>query len=123
VTPAPPADTRPVPTFTLTGKGNGATAKISGGKVKIVVKGKIKVPSGVSAKTACTGTVNMTIKKGKTLLTARNAKLSKTCAFTKTISLSKSKVGSAKRLKITVRFQGNSILKPTTKNLSATIKR
>ncbi len=91
--------------------------------MKIVVKGKIKVPSGVNAKTACTGTVNMTIKKGKTLLTARNAKLSKKCAFTKTISLSKSKVGSAKRLKITVRFQGNSILKPTTKNLSATIKR
>ena len=55
--------------------------------------------------------------------TARNAKLSKKCAFTKTISLSKSKVGSAKSLKITVRFQGNSILKPTTKNLSATIKR
>ena len=65
----------------------------------------------------------MTIKKGKTLLTARNAKLSKKCTFTKTISLSKSKVGSAKSLKITVRFQGNSILKPTTKNLSATIKR
>ena len=64
--------------------------------MKIVVKGKIKVPSGVNAKTACTGTVNMTIKKGKTLLTARNAKLSKKCAFTKTISLSKSKVGSAK---------------------------
>ena len=35
--------------------GNGATREVSGGKVKIVVKGKIKVPSGVSAKTACTG--------------------------------------------------------------------
>ena len=46
-----PLDSRPLPTFTLTGAGNGATAKISGGKVKIVVKGKIKVPSGVNAKT------------------------------------------------------------------------
>ena len=87
--------------------------------MKIVVKGKIKVPSGVNAKAACTGTVFLTIKKGKKLLTARNAKLSKTCAFTKTISLSKSKVGSAKKLAITVRFQGNTILKPVTKNLSA----
>jgi len=121
--PAKPLDQRPLPTFTLTGKGNGATAKVSGGKVKVVVKGKIKVPSGVSAKTACTGTVQMTIKKGKTLLTARNAKLSKTCTFTKTISLAKSKVGTTRSLAITVRFQGNSILKPTTKNLTAKIKR
>ena len=116
-------DSRPLPTFTLTGKGNGATAKLTGGKVKVVIKGKVKVPSGVSAKAACTGTVQMTIKKGKRLLTARNAKLSKTCTFTKTVSLSKSKVGSAKQLAITVRFQGNSILKPVTKNLTAKIKR
>ena len=118
-----PLDARPLPTFTLSGKGNGATATISGGKVKIVVKGKIKVPAGVNAKAACSGTVFLTIKKGKKLLSARNAKLSKTCSFSKTISLSKSKVGSAKKLAITVRFQGNSILKPVTKNLSATVKR
>ncbi len=104
-------------------QGQRRPAKLSGGKVKVVVKGKIKVPSGVSAKTACTGTVQMTIKKGKTLLTARNAKLSKTCTFTKTISLAKSKVGATKSLAITVRFQGNAILKPTTKNLTAKIKR
>jgi len=115
-------DSRPLPTFTLSGKGNGATAKLVGGKVKIIVKGKIKVPAGVNAKSACSGTVLLTIKKGKKLLSARNAKLSKSCAFTKTISLSKSKVGSAKKLGITVRFQGNSILKPTTKNLTATVK-
>jgi len=125
-TPAPPtvpADPRPLPTFALTGKGNGVSAKLSRGKVKVVVKGKITIPADVSAKSACTGTVQMTIKKGKKLLTARNAKLSKTCSFTKTISLSKSKVGGVKKLAITVRFQGNSILKPTTKSLSATIKR
>ncbi len=58
---------------------------MSGGKVKIVVKGKIKVPAGVNAKAACTGTVLLTIKKGKKLLTARNAKLGKTCTFSKTI--------------------------------------
>ncbi len=122
VSAATPVDSRPLPTFSLSGKGNGATATISGGKVKIVVKGKIKVPAGVNAKTACSGTVFLTIKKGKKLLSARNAKLSKSCSFAKTISLSKRKVGAAKKLAITVRFQGNSILKPTTKNLKATVK-
>ncbi|MDA0179701.1 hypothetical protein OJ997_05305 [Solirubrobacter phytolaccae] len=122
-TPTKPLDQRPLPTFTLTGAGNGASAKVSGGKVKVVIKGKIKVPAGVSTKTACTGTVQMTIKKGKKLLTARNAKLSKSCSFTKTVSLSKSKVGSAKQLAITVRFQGNAAIKPVTKNLTAKIKR
>ena len=120
--PSAPADTRPLPTFTLSGKGNGATAKVSKGKVKVVVKGKVKVPAGVSASAACSGTVQLTIKKGKTLLTARNATLSKKCAFTKTVSLTKSKVGKAKKLGITVRFQGNSLLKPSTKNLSVKIK-
>ena len=55
--------------------------------MKIVVKGKIKVPAGVNAKAACSGTVFLTIKKGKKLLSARNAKLSKSCSFSKTISL------------------------------------
>jgi hypothetical protein len=76
----------------------------------------------VNAKSACSGTVFLTIKKGKKLLSARNAKLGKSCGFSKTISLSKSKVGSTKKLAITVRFQGNTILKPVTKNLSATVK-
>ena len=67
-------------------------------------------------------TVQMTIKKGKKLLTARNAKLGKKCTFAKTVTLAKSKVGSVKQLAITVRFQGNSLLKPSTKNLSVKIK-
>ncbi len=118
-----PPDNRPLPTFTLSGKGNGASAKVSGSKVKITVRGKIKVPAGVNAKAACTGTVLLTIKKDRTLLTARNAKLGRTCAFSKTISISRSKVGGAKKLSITVRFQGNSLLKPKTQNLTAKIRR
>jgi hypothetical protein len=76
----------------------------------------------VNAKAACTGTVLLTIKKGKTLLTARNAKLGKTCSFSKTISLTKSKVGKTKKLAITVRFQGNTLLKPKTQNLTVKVK-
>lgn len=120
---AAPVDARPAPAFTLTGSGNGASARVSGGKVKIKVKGKIKVPAGVNKASACKGTVLLTIKKGKTLLTARNAKLGKTCTFSKTISLSASKVKGARKLAVTVRFQGNSVLKPKTQNLSVKIKR
>jgi photosystem II stability/assembly factor-like uncharacterized protein len=114
VTPQPkPVDTRPLPTL----KGSTGTAKVVGGKVRVVVRGKLKASSG------CSGSVVLTVKKGKTLLTARTARVGKKCTFNKTISLSRKKVGTAKKLVITVRFGGNTVLKPTSQNVTVRVKR
>jgi hypothetical protein len=112
-TPQPPKDTRAQPVLA----GNTGSAKVVGGKVRIVVRGQLKAASG------CSGSVVLTVKKGKTLLTARTARVGAKCTFAKTISLSRAKVGRAKKLVVTVRFGGNTVLKPTSQNVTVRVKR
>ena len=125
-TPVPTPVATPVPTATPQPKdtrvqpklaGNTGTAKIVGGKVRIVVRGKLKAASG------CSGSVVLTVKKGKTLLTARTARVGSKCTFAKTISLPRKKLGTARKLAVTVRFGGNTVLKPTSQNMTVRVKR
>jgi hypothetical protein len=118
-----PVDTRPLATVSLSGKGNGASARIRGSKVKFTIKGAIAVPAGVNKSAACNGSVLLTIKNGKALISARTAKITKSCTFSKTVNLARKKVGRAKKLAVTMRFQGNTFLRPSTKNLSVKIRR
>jgi hypothetical protein len=70
----------------------------------------INPPAGVSAAAACNGKLRLKItkqlKRGK-------------CRFGKTVYIKRSKVGSATRLRLKVRFKGNSVLRAgrTTKTL------
>jgi hypothetical protein len=100
------------------------SARVRGSKVRIVLKGRLGVPAGVDAGRACNGsTIVFSIKKGKRLISARTVKLTRSCRFNKTVNLSRSKVGSARRLKITARFQGTALLSGTTKNFSVRVRR
>jgi hypothetical protein len=110
------------PTFSLTGPGNSATAKIVGNRVRVRMRGTITPPAGVSTSSACNGKVRLTIKKKRKTLHKSRARLklkSGKCRFGKTVYLKRSKVGSAKRLRLKVSFKGNSVLKAgqTTKTL------
>jgi hypothetical protein len=110
------------PTFSLSGPGNSATARIIGKRVRIRMRGTIKPPAGVSTTAACNGKVRLTIKRKRTTLLKTRAKLklkSGKCRFGKTVFVKRSKVGKARRLRLKVRFGGNAVLKAgqTTKTL------
>jgi hypothetical protein len=110
------------PTFSLSGPGNSATAKIVGNRVRVRMRGTITPPAGVSTSAACDGKVRLKIKKKRTTLHKSRAKLklkSGKCRFGKTVYLKRSKVGGAKRPRLKVSFKGNSVLKAgqTTKTL------
>ena len=63
--------------------------KRKGGYYVIPVKGGYGLPKHVSAALGCKGEVILTIKKGKKLLTARTTALSKTCGYSKKVSVAK----------------------------------
>lgn len=125
--PAPPIvepeDTRPLPEVALTGSGTSTSARIRGRKVRLVIRGRVRLPAGTSAAQACSGRVALTIKTGRRLLSARNATLRRDCRFSKTINLSRGKVGSARSLRVTARFQGNGILKPHARTFTVRVRR
>lgn len=103
--------------------GSSTSARVRGSKVRVVLKGRLGLPAGVAAARACRGNIVFTLKKGKKLLSARTVKVRRNCRFEKVVSLSRSKVGSAARLNVTARFQGNAALGATTRTFSVRVRR
>jgi hypothetical protein len=111
---APKPENRPKPT-TAPGTVKPTIKPAKGGKFKIPIKGGYNLPKGVTAALGCQGEVIFTMKKAKTLISARATKLSKQCRDQKSFTVAKKKVGAAKTVGITIRFPGNPWLAPVKK--------
>ena len=107
---APKPEDRPKPVAVDTPKPTIKKAK--GGKYVIPIKGGYKLPKGVAPKLGCTGEVLFTMKKVKTLISARSTKLNAGCRYAKRFRVASGKVGAAKTVAITIRFAGNAWLAP-----------
>jgi hypothetical protein len=99
----------------LTGKVNPRRDKKKPFKFK--VSGSLKRPSGV-AKSACSGKVKITVKKGKKTIGRKTASVKKSCKYAATVKLNK-KAGKKGKAKFTIAYQGNSKLKKKTITRSA----
>jgi N-acetylneuraminic acid mutarotase len=76
---------------------------------------------GIARAKACYGTVRLTLKvKTKTLATART-KLNRKCDYKVTFKVRRTKLGSAKRLTVVVRFGGNRYLSKTSNRFSVRV--
>ena len=109
---APKPEDRPKPVTVNT---PAPVVKSKGGRYVIPIKGGYRLPKNVNAKLGCTGDIVFTMKKAKRLLSARSTKLNTACKYNKSFSVAKSKVGSTKKVGITVRFSGNAWLAPVKK--------
>jgi hypothetical protein len=124
----PPGTSGPTirPIFRFTGPGNILRARIVGRRIKIRMKGAIALPAGANPATACTGKIRLKIKKGKRVMANRTVKVkfkNGKCRFAKTIFLKRSKVGKTRRLKLRLRFLGNTVLKAGSINKTLIIRK
>jgi hypothetical protein len=116
---APAGGATPRVPVDFTGRGNRLDAKIVGNRVRVRARGTIKLPAGAR----CSGKVKLKVKRKRTTLAQRSAKLKRKsgkCRFGKTIFIKRSKVGrSTTRLRLKVSITGNTALKfaPLTKTL------
>ena len=120
-----PVVNRPVPTLAPRSKppitGGGAT---QAGKVfKVHVSGSLGLPAGVPSATACQGTVTLSVRKGKKSLVSKDTKLKSSCKYGKTLKVPASKVGKAKKLSLTVAFEGNTAVAPVASVYKIKVKR
>jgi hypothetical protein len=111
---APKPEDRPKPT-TAPGTVKPTIKPAKGGKFKIPIKGGYTLPKGVTAALGCRGEIIFTMKKAKTLISARSTTLNQQCRYAKSFTVAKKKVGSAKTIAITIRFPGNPFLAPVKK--------
>ena len=120
--PPPPVAPKPVvqpkPTFTASG-----SAKRTGGRFRISVQGKLVLPKGVAKTVGCTGKVKVTITRAGKSVAIATVSVKKSCEYSLSRTVARSKVSSAKKLAIRLRFTGNNALAPVTKLGSITVKR
>ena len=77
--------------------------------VPIKVGGKIgiRAPAGVPARKACSGKVKLTLQRGSKTLGRRTVRLNSRCRWSHTFRVSRTKLGSATKLRLKIRFGGN----------------
>ncbi|HYI19095.1 MAG TPA: hypothetical protein VD836_10325 [Solirubrobacteraceae bacterium] len=134
VDPAPPA---PVPIGTpgpppvapaakLKGRlpTNAAKAKrISRGRVRLTLDGKLGRPAGVSAAQGCRGSIVATVRRGKKRIARDTLPLSRSCRFHRVGVLSRKKVKRASKLRVTLRFRGNAALAGTSRSYTVKLQK
>lgn len=103
--------------------GGSRSARRSGGRIRVRISGRLTVPAGIPRTAVCRGRVLLTIKRGKRTIAARNATVRRSCRFSKTARLSARAVGSARTLRVTVRYGGNAQLGVRTKTFSVRVRR
>ena len=91
--------------------------------MRVVVKGVLRRPAGVSRSRGCRGTVRVRFKSGKRAIGAKSVKVAKTCGFRRKLLLAASKVRAARKLGMTVRFNGNAAMAPAARTYALPIKR
>ena len=74
--------------------------------------GRISLPSGVTKANGCKGTVLVTFKAGAKTISARRAKLSKSCTYHSKVTFHIPSRLHPKSLKAHVAFRGNAVLSP-----------
>jgi hypothetical protein len=88
-------------------------------------RGKLTLPTGVTQAQGCSGKVRVRVLRGTKAISTRTVSLSKTCTYSvRTSFANRRKLGTAKRLGISVRFLGNTrVLAVSAKTRFARIRR
>jgi len=97
--------------------------RISRGRVRITLDGKLVRPAGVSAAQGCRGTVVATVRRGKKRIARESLALSRSCRFHRVRVLSRKRVKQARELGLTLRFAGNAALAGATRTYKVKIRR
>jgi PKD repeat protein len=73
--------------------------------------GRLGLPSGVTRVNGCKGRVTVTVKAGKKTISRRTTSLRTSCSYSSQVTFrDRKRIGTATRVRVTARFQGNAAL-------------
>ncbi len=79
------------------------------------MSGRLTLPAGVSRAAGCRGRVTVRVQRGRSTIANRRTSLTRTCTYRVRIAFANRRsLRSAKRLRFTARFAGNTRVRPTT---------
>lgn len=107
----------------------GGAASLNRGKLQFKIRGKLALPAGTSKSAGCQGKIRVQVQasptKRKQLKTVKRttAKVKPSCKYAKKVSIPRSKVGTAKKLRLVLKFTGNDVVGKSTARYSIRIRR
>ena len=81
---------------------------------RFTTRGRLKLPSGVTPATGCSGTVAVVFKAGRKTISTRRVSVRKDCTYASRVSFSIRSRLRPKRLRVGVTYRGNAVLLPAT---------
>ena len=120
---APGSAVRPKAGLPRASKPPAKAVRLANGSVRVVVKGVLRRPAGVSRSRGCRGTVRVRFKRGKRAIGAKTVEVTQTCAFHRKLLLTASKIKVARKLRMTLHFNGNAAMAPAARTYTLPIKR
>lgn len=92
-----------------------ALARGAGGRLQAVTNANIRLPNGVTPAQGCTGWTTIRHTIGRTTIATKRARVKGDCTIRATARIRT--VATPRRLRTTIRFNGNSVLAPATKTV------
>ena len=90
---------------------------------RYTLKGSVRLPAGANKATVCSGDVKLTLRKGTKTLASGTAKLSKSCTYSKRLTISaRSAKGRKGKLTARASFAGNAFLAASSKSTSVRLR-
>jgi Concanavalin A-like lectin/glucanases superfamily/Domain of unknown function (DUF1929)/Glyoxal oxidase N-terminus len=86
--------------------------RLPGGRVRLAVAGRLGGPGAKRTAAACRGSLTATVERGARTVATVRIDLARDCRFARTIVLARSQAKHARRLRVTLRFPGNSTWAP-----------
>jgi hypothetical protein len=119
VVPPPPAAVKLTTTLTLS-----VTPKRKRtSPFRYTLRGRVNVPASANKATVCSGDVKLTLKKGRKTLAKGTAKVSKSCTYSKRITIgTRSARGRRGTLAVRASYGGNSFLKASSKSTTVRLR-
>ena len=91
------------------------------GGVRLVLSGRLALPSTVTAARGCRGTITLEIRRGGATVGLRRASLRADCSYRLTATVSAAALRQATRLTVLGRFEGNATLTPASTRRSVRV--
>ncbi len=96
--------------------------RITRGRVRITLDGKLARPAGVGTAQGCRGSIVATVRRGNKRIARKSLPVSRSCRFHRAVVLSRKKVKQSHKFSVTLRFSGNAALAGATRTYKVKLR-
>jgi hypothetical protein len=117
-----PPPLKPVAGLPAKSKPPATARKLKRGRIRVTIKGTLRLPASVSRAQGCRGKLSVTLKRGRSKVGSGTLTIGSRCSFSRVLVLTRKRAKGARRLTLTLRFPGNAALGPAQRTYTLKVR-